>query len=114
LLGAAFWLLLLSWNRRQEIRGVIGAFLLDLSLEGLQHLIYRNPTESRNASVRDNTLAAFALYRLAGAAACFRSHAFRRCPRQGSGHEVPCRGQRAPRRDQLNLTRAAHRLAACR
>src|SRR6266849_2488245 len=38
--GAAFLLLLLSRNRRQEIRSVIATCLLGLSLEYLQHLIY--------------------------------------------------------------------------
>jgi hypothetical protein len=63
--GTAFLLLLLSRNRRQEIRSAIGVFLLGLSLEYLQHLIYRNPMEWRD--VRDDTLAnlaAFALYQL--------------------------------------------------
>ena len=61
--GAAFLVLLLSRNRRQEIRSAIGAFLLGLSLECVQHLIYRHPMEWRD--VRDDTLAilaAFALY----------------------------------------------------
>jgi hypothetical protein len=61
--GATFLLLLLSRNRRQEIRSAIGAFLLGLSLECVQHLIYRHPMEWRD--VRDDTLAilaAFALY----------------------------------------------------
>jgi hypothetical protein len=61
--GATFLLLLLSRNRRQEIRSAIGAFLLGLSLECLQHFIYRNPMEWWD--VRDDsigTLAAFALY----------------------------------------------------
>jgi hypothetical protein len=63
--GVTFLLLLLSRNRRQEIRSAIGVFLLGLSLEYLQHLIYRNPMEWRD--VRDDTLAilaAFALYHL--------------------------------------------------
>jgi hypothetical protein len=66
--GAAFLLLLLSRNRRQEIRSVIAVFLLGLSLETLQHLIYRNTMEWRD--VRDNALAilvTFALYRLTAA-----------------------------------------------
>jgi hypothetical protein len=42
---ATFLLLLLSENHRPEIRSAIGAFLLDLSLEYLQHLIYHNPME---------------------------------------------------------------------
>jgi hypothetical protein len=67
-----FFLLLLSRNRRQEIRILIGVFLLGLSLEYLQHLFYRNPMEWWD--VRDDAfaiLAAFALYRLAGAAGLF-------------------------------------------
>ena len=65
--GAAFLLLYLSRNRRQEIRNVLATCLLGLSLEYLQHLVYRNPMEWRD--VRDDTLAvlaAFALYRSAG------------------------------------------------
>jgi hypothetical protein len=65
--GASFLLLLLSRNRRWEVRNVIATFLLGLSLEYLQHLIYRNAMEWRD--VRDDALAivvAFALYRLAG------------------------------------------------
>jgi|HubBroStandDraft_6_1064221.scaffolds.fasta_scaffold287357_1 hypothetical protein len=66
--GATFLLLLLSQNRRQEIRSAIGAFLLGLSLEFMQHFIYRNPMEWRD--VRDDAVAilvAFALYHLTGA-----------------------------------------------
>ena len=66
--GAAFLLLLLSRNRHQEIRSVIAVCLLGLSLEYLQHLIYRNAMEWRD--VRDNALAilvALVLYRLTGA-----------------------------------------------
>jgi hypothetical protein len=65
--GAAFLLLLGSRKRRQEIRSVAAAFLLGLSLEYLQHLIYRNPMEWYD--VRDDgfaILVALALYRLAG------------------------------------------------
>ena len=64
--GVTLLLLLLSHTRRQEIRGVFATCLLGLSLEYLQHLIYRNAVEWRD--VRDDTLAilaAFALYRLA-------------------------------------------------
>lgn len=64
--GAAFLLLLLSRSRRQEIRGVIAACLLGLSLEYVQHVVYRKPIEW--CDVRDDTpaiLAAYALYRLA-------------------------------------------------
>ena len=59
-------LLILSRTRRQEVFGVVAACLLGLSLEYLQHLIYRNPMEWHD--VRDDSLAvlaAFALYRLA-------------------------------------------------
>jgi NhaP-type Na+/H+ or K+/H+ antiporter len=65
--GAAVLLLLLSRNRRQEIRSVIGVCLLGLTLEYVQHLIYRNIMEWWD--VRDDALAvlaAFMLYRLAG------------------------------------------------
>ena len=50
----------------KDCRSAIGVFLLGLSLEYLQHLIYRNPMEWRD--VRDDTLAilaAFALYQFA-------------------------------------------------
>jgi hypothetical protein len=66
--GAAFLVLLLSRNRRQEIRSAIAVFLLGLSLECLQHLLYRNPIEWWDA--RDDALsiiAAFALYQFLGA-----------------------------------------------
>ncbi|MBZ5723983.1 MAG: hypothetical protein LAP87_03215 [Acidobacteriia bacterium] len=71
--GAALLLLLLSRNRRQEIRSVIALCLLALSLEYLQHLVYRTAMEWRD--VRADSLAilaALALYRLAG---YFRSRA---------------------------------------
>ena len=64
--GTAFLLLLAARNLRQELCGVAAACLLGLSLECLQHLIYRNPMEWRD--VRDDGLAvllALALYRLA-------------------------------------------------
>jgi len=64
--GAAI-LLLLSWNRRQEVRVVIAVFLMGVFLEYLQHLIYHNTMEWRD--VRDDALAilaGFAAYRLAG------------------------------------------------
>lgn len=81
--GATFLLLVLSRNRRQEIRSVIAACLLGLSLEYLQHLIYRNPMEWRD--VRDDTLAvlvAFVLYRLAGTCrAVFAPRVAQRSPR---------------------------------
>ena len=63
--GVAFLLLMVSRNRRQEIRGVIVMCLLGLSLEYLQHLLYRHAMEWRD--VRDDTLAIvapLALYRL--------------------------------------------------
>ena len=74
----AFLLLLLSRNRRQEIRGVVAACLLGLSLEYVQHVVYRNAMEWRD--VRDDTLAilaALALYRLAGT--CWAAFAATRC-----------------------------------
>jgi hypothetical protein len=81
--GAAFLLLLLSRNRRQEIRGAVAACLLGLSLEYVQHLVYRNPMEWRD--VRDDTfavLAAFALYQLAGTCrAVFAATRAQRSPR---------------------------------
>ncbi len=64
--GVAFLLLLIAHTRRQEIRSAFAMCVLGLSLEYLQHLIYRNRMEWRD--VRDDTLAiaaAFALYRLA-------------------------------------------------
>jgi hypothetical protein len=64
--GAAFLLLLVCRNRRWEIRSLIAVCLLGLSLEYLQHLIYRNAMEWRD--VRDDALGvivAFTLYRLA-------------------------------------------------
>jgi hypothetical protein len=64
--GVALLLLLLARTRYQEIRAVLGVCLLGLSLEYMQHLLYRNPMEWWD--VRDDTLAvlaAFALYRLA-------------------------------------------------
>jgi hypothetical protein len=75
--GAALLLLLGSRNRRQEIRSVIAVFLLGLSLEYLQHLIYHNPMEWDD--VGDDALAilaVLALYRLAGTckAACLARH----------------------------------------
>ena len=66
--GATFLLLLLSRNRRQEIWSAVGVFLLGLSLECLQHLLYRSPMEWWDA--RDDALsiiAAFALYQFLGA-----------------------------------------------
>jgi hypothetical protein len=78
--GLALVLLLPSRNRRQEIHSVIAACLLGLSLEYLQHLVYRNPMEW--CDVRDDTLAilaAFALYRLADT--CRAVFAATRCQR---------------------------------
>ena len=66
--GGALLLFLLSRTRGQEILRALGIFFLGVSLEVLQHLIYRNPLEWRD--VADDALAillAFALYRLAGA-----------------------------------------------
>jgi hypothetical protein len=63
--GLALFVLTISRNLRQEIACVAAACLLGLSLEFLQHLIYRNAMEWRD--VRDDTLAvliAFAIYRL--------------------------------------------------
>ena len=59
-------LFLLSTTRRQEIFRTFAIFFLGLSLEFLQHLIYRNPLEWRD--IADDGVAilvAFALYRLA-------------------------------------------------
>jgi hypothetical protein len=66
--GAAFLLLVLSRNRRQQVRNSIAVVLLGLSLEYLQHLMYRNVMEWWD--VRDDFLAVlvvFGLYRLIGA-----------------------------------------------
>ena len=67
--GAAFLLLLLSRNRREEILGVLGTCFLAISLEYLQHRIFvpHDPMEWHD--VRDDALGvmlALALYRLAG------------------------------------------------
>jgi hypothetical protein len=74
--GAAFLLLLLSRNRRQEIRSVSAICLLGLSLEYLQHIIYRIDIEWFD--VRDDAFAALvalALFRLAGnLQGCFPGH----------------------------------------
>ena len=59
---ATFLLLLLCRNRRQEIESAIGVFVLGLSLEYLQHLIYRNPMEWWD--VRDDSFAIFAAFAL--------------------------------------------------
>ena len=53
--GAALLLLALARNRRQEIGSVIAVFLLGLSLEYLQHLIYGKAMEWWD--VRDDTVA---------------------------------------------------------
>jgi hypothetical protein len=66
--GAALLLLASSYTRRQEILGAFGIFFLGISLEVLQHLIYRNPMEWRD--IGDDglaILAAFAIYQLTGA-----------------------------------------------
>lgn len=64
--GTGFGLLLLVPNRGQELRRVLAAGLLGLSLEYLQHILYASPLEW--GDVRDDcvaTLAGFVLYRLA-------------------------------------------------
>lgn len=61
--GAGFLLLLLSRNRRQAFHRAILAFLLGLSLEGVQHFLYRRAMEWLD--VCDDALAiliALALY----------------------------------------------------
>jgi hypothetical protein len=66
--GAAFLLLLLSRNLRQQVRNSIVVVLLGLSLEYLQHLMYRSVMEWWD--VRDDllaVLAVFGLYQLIGA-----------------------------------------------
>ncbi len=66
--GAALLLFALSKTRRREILGASAVFLLGVSLEVLQHLIYRNHLEWRDMA--DDGLAivlTFALYRLTGA-----------------------------------------------
>ncbi len=66
--GAALLLFALSKNRRREILGACTIFLLGVSLEIAQHLIYRNCVEWHD--IADDALAilvAFALYRLTGA-----------------------------------------------
>jgi hypothetical protein len=57
--GVALLLLLLSRTRRHKISGVAVTCLLALSLEALQHFIYRNPMEWRD--VRDDVLAIMAV-----------------------------------------------------
>ena len=64
--GGALLLFLLSPTRRQQILRAFAIFFLGVSLEVLQHLIYRNPLEWRD--IADDGVAillAFALYRLA-------------------------------------------------
>lgn len=66
--GAAILLFALSRTRRQEILRALTVFLLGVSLEVVQYLINRNHLEWRD--IGDDglaILAAFALYRLAGA-----------------------------------------------
>jgi hypothetical protein len=66
--GAALLLLALSKTRLREMLGASAIFLLGVSLEVLQHLIYRNHLEWRD--IADDglaILAALALYRLTGA-----------------------------------------------
>jgi hypothetical protein len=64
--GTAVLLLLLSQTRRRQIGSLLATLLLGLTLEYLQHLIYRNAIEWRD--VRDDSAAvgaAFTLYCLA-------------------------------------------------
>jgi TRAP-type uncharacterized transport system fused permease subunit len=66
--GAAFLLFPLSRTRRQEILSAFTAFLIGLSVEVLQHLIYRSSLEWHD--ITDDGLAifvAFVLYHLSGA-----------------------------------------------
>jgi hypothetical protein len=63
--GATLLLLVLARDLRQEIRNAMAVSLLGLSLEYLQHLIYRSPMEWWD--VRDDglaILAAFAVYQV--------------------------------------------------
>jgi hypothetical protein len=65
--GAALLLFALSKTWLREILGACTIFLLGVSLEVVQHLIYRNHLEWRD--IADDgiaILAAFALYRLSG------------------------------------------------
>lgn len=65
--GTSLLLFALSKTRRREILGACAIFLLGVSLEVAQHLIYRNPVEWHD--IADNFVAilvAFALYRLTG------------------------------------------------
>ena len=67
--GAAFLLLLLSRNRREEILGVLGTCFLAISLEYLQHRIFLPHDPMEWHDVRDDALGAMlalALYLLAG------------------------------------------------
>jgi hypothetical protein len=66
--GAEVFMLCLSRTRRQGILATSAILLLGVSLEVLQHLIYRNPMEWRDTG--DDGLAilvAFALYQLTAA-----------------------------------------------
>jgi hypothetical protein len=66
--GAALLLFCLSRGLRQEVLSAFATVLLGLSLEVLQHIVYRNRMEWRD--VVDDALAicaAFVLYRLTGA-----------------------------------------------
>jgi len=60
--GAAILLLALSRNRGEETRSAIAVFLLGLSLEYLQHLMYLRPFEWWD--VRDDAFAVFAAFTL--------------------------------------------------
>jgi len=65
--GAALLLLASSYTRRQEILCAVGIFFLGISLEFLQHLIYRNPVEWRD--IGDDGFAivvGFGIYYLTG------------------------------------------------
>jgi len=65
--GAALMLFSLARTRRQEALGALAMFFLGVSIEVLQHLIYRHSMEWRD--IRDDGLAilvALALYYLTG------------------------------------------------
>ena len=66
--GTSLLIFALSKTRRHEVLGGLTIFLLGVSLEVAQHLIYRNHLEWHD--IADNSLAvlvAFALYRMTGA-----------------------------------------------
>jgi hypothetical protein len=71
--GTGFSLLLLSGNRRQELRSLVAACLLGPSIEYFQYVIYGAAFEW--GDVRDDflaVLAGFVLYRLASISPLFR------------------------------------------